>query len=222
MPAVLFLPKSASPPYQTVVYFPGSGAFLYPDSQRDLVAFYQLDYLIRGGRAVLCPVYEGTYERREPQALTELQNRDREIDWSKEVQRSVDYLETRKEIDRGKMAFLGFSLGVRTALRLAAYPPRFATCLILSGGLLSTPNPPEVDPFNFAPRLKIPTLLLNGRYDFTFPLEDTQRPLFRLPGVPEKDKQLVLLESAHNVGAIPNAMRREVLAWLDRYLGAVK
>ena len=72
MPAVLFLPKSARPPYQTVVYFPGTGAFLYPDSQHDLVAFYQLDYLVRGGRAVLCPVYEGTYERRQPPNLTEL------------------------------------------------------------------------------------------------------------------------------------------------------
>ena len=73
------------------------------------------------------------------------------------------------------------------------------------------PLPPEIDPLNFAPRMKIPTLLLNGRYDFTFPLKDHQRPLLRLLGAPEKDKKLVLLESAHNVGAAPNAMRREVL-----------
>jgi pimeloyl-ACP methyl ester carboxylesterase len=81
---------------------------------------------------------------------------------------------------------------------------------------------PEVDPINFAPRLKVPTLLLNGRYDFTFPVEDFQRPLFRLLGAPEKDKKFVLLEYAHNVGALPKEMRREVLIWLDRYLGPVK
>ena len=33
-------------------------------------------------------------------------------------------------------------------------------------------------------------------------------------------KDFVLLEHAHNVGALPNPMRREVLSWLDRYLGA--
>ena len=222
MPAVLFLPKNPVPPYQTVVYFPGSGASFYPDSLHDLVAFYQLDYLIRGGRAVLCPVYEDTYERRRPGRLTDLELRDREIDWSKEIERSVDYLETRQDIDHFKMAFLGFSVGARTAVRLAAYRPRFVTSLILSGGLMPTPLPPEVDPLNFAPRLKIPTLMLNGRYDFTFPLEEYQRPLFRLLGAPEKDKKHVLLEYAHNVGALPNAMRREVLAWLDHYLGPVK
>jgi len=222
MPAVLFVPKNSSPPFQVVVYFPGVGAFLYPDSRHDLVAFYQLDYLIRGGRAVLCPVYEGTYERRGPPELTPLQSRDREIDWSKEVERSLDYLETRKDVDRGKMAFLGFSLGVRTAVRLAAYPQRVKTCIILSGGLFAGPLAPEVDLINFAPRLRVPTLLVNGRYDFTFPLEEYQRPLFRLLGAQEKDKRWVLLEYAHNVGALPNEMRREVLQWLDRYLGPVK
>jgi serine/threonine protein kinase/dienelactone hydrolase len=222
MPAVLFLPKSAKPPYQTVVYFPGTGAFLYRDSQHDLVAFYQLDYLIRGGRAVLCPVYEGTYERREGGQVTGLAFRDREIDWSKEVERSFDYLETRPDIDRNKFAFMGFSTGARTGTRLAAYPARVKTCLILSSGLFHAPLPPEVDPINFAPRLKVPTLMLNGRYDFTFPVREYQRPLFDLLGAPEKDKKHVLLDYAHNVGALPTEMRREVLAWLDRYLGPVK
>jgi dienelactone hydrolase len=222
MPAVLFLPKNTPPPYQTVVYFPGSGAFLYSDSRHDLVAFYQLDYLIRGGRAVLCPVYEGTYERRTNPNLTPLQSRDREIDWSKEVERSFDYLDTRTDIDRSKLAFLGFSLGVNTALRLSVYPSRVKTVLILSGGLANRPMAPETDTINFAPRLKVPVLLLNGRYDFTYPLEEFQRPLYRQLGTPETDKKLVLLEYAHNVGALPNQMRTEVLSWLDRYLGPVR
>jgi dienelactone hydrolase len=222
MPAVLFLPKHSEPPYQTVVYFPGNGAFLYKDSLHDLVAFYQLDYLIRGGRAVLCPVYEGTYERRVSRPLSTMETRDREIDWSKEIERSFDYLETRSDIDKGRIAFLGFSTGGRMAARLAAYTPRVKTVLILSWGLFSTAVPPETDAFNFLPRLKVPTLMLNGRYDFTFPLEEYQRPAFRMLGVPEKDKKFVLLEYAHNVGALPNEMRREVLTWLDRYLGPVR
>ena len=222
MPAYLFLPKNTQPPYQVVVYFPGSGVLLYPDSRTHLVAFYQLDYLIRGGRAVLYPIFEGTQERRQKGQGTAVEARDLEIAWSKEVERSLDYLETRPEIDRDKMAMLGFSLGVRAVVRMGAYPPRVKASIILSGGLPPGPAPPEVDLINFAPRLKVPTLVVNGRYDFTFPLETCQKPLFRLLGAPEKDKKLVLLEYAHNVGALPNDMRREVLAWLDRYLGPVK
>jgi len=30
---------------------------------------------------------------------------------------------------------------------------------------------PEVDDLNFAPRVRTPTLMLNGRDDFKFPLE---------------------------------------------------
>ena len=171
---------------------------------------------------MFCPGYEGTYERRESRSLTPMQFRDREIDWSKEVERSLDYLETRKDIDSRKMAFLGFSSGARPAVRLGAYRQRVKTCIILSAGLPPGRLEPEVDPLNFVPRLTVPTLLVNGRYDFTFPVEDYQRPLFRLLGAAEKDKKFVLLEYAHNVGALPNQMRREVLTWLDRYLAPVK
>ena len=222
MPAVLFLPRNASPPFQLVMYFPGAGGFLYSDSRRDLAAFYQLDYLIRGGRAVIYPVYEGTYERRVSGRLSAIQERDRDIDWNKEVERTVDYLETRSEIDKGRMAFLGFSSGSRPAVRLAAYPQRFRTVIIMSGGLAPFRIAPEADPVNFASRLRLPALQLNGRYDFTFPTEEYQRPLFQLLGAPASDKRWVQLEYAHNVGALPNQMRREVLAWLERYLGPVK
>jgi hypothetical protein len=39
-------------------------------------------------------------------------------------------------------------------------------------------------------------------------------------GTPEKDKRLVLLEGGH-VPASPNEVIREVLDWLDLYLGPV-
>jgi len=49
-------------------------------------------------------------------------------------------------------------------------------------GLEFQPTLPEVDPFNFAPRVRQPTLMLNGRYDFAFPVETSQLPLFQLLG----------------------------------------
>ena len=80
--------------------------------------------------------------------------------------------------------------------------------------------PPEIDVINFAPRVRQPYLMVNGRYDSELPVEASQRPLFRLLGTPEKDKRSVIVESGH--GIVRSADRvRETVDWLDRYLGPV-
>ena len=80
--------------------------------------------------------------------------------------------------------------------------------------------PAEIDPINFAPRVRQPMLMLNGRYDSGYPVELLQKPLFRLLGTPEKDKRHVLVDSGHSVGRSVERVR-ETLDWLDRYLGPV-
>ena len=87
-------------------------------------------------------------------------------------------------------------------------------------GLLSG-MPPEIDTLNFAPRSRVPTLMINGRDDFLTELEKSQKPLFRLLGVPDDQKRHTLLDGGH----IPPdrlAIMNEVLAWFDRFLGPVK
>jgi hypothetical protein len=61
--------------------------------------------------------------------------------------------------------------------------------------------------------------MLNGRYDSGFTYERSIKPLFDLLGTPDKDKDLKLYETDH----IPPRVEfiKEILAWLDRYLGAV-
>jgi hypothetical protein len=67
----------------------------------------------------------------------------------------------------------------------------------------------------------IPVLMLNGRYDDSFPVEASQRPLFRLLGTPARDKKHVVYEAGH--GDYPRgAAARERLDWLDKYLGQVR
>ena len=56
MRAHLFLPKNAEPPYQTVVHFPHSGAFTTQDSSDGVQPGYP-DFIVRGGRALVWPVY---------------------------------------------------------------------------------------------------------------------------------------------------------------------
>ena len=78
----------------------------------------------------------------------------------------------------------------------------------------------EVNEINYVSRVKIPTLMLNGRYDMTLPYELTVKPMFDLLGTPPEQKELKLYDTDH---FIPNSeFIKETLRWLDKYLGPVK
>jgi formylglycine-generating enzyme required for sulfatase activity len=218
--AHLFLPRNASPPYQTVVYVP-SGEALRLRSSDELRMKY-MEFLLRSGRAVMHPIYKGTYERRlRESAGGPGEDRDLLIQISKDLGRSIDYLETRADIDRERLAYYGVSLGADVAPLLLAIEGRFRVAVLQGGGLEFSKSLPEGDPFNFAPRVSTPVLMLNGRDDFERSLETSQRPLFRLLASPERDKRHVLFESGH-AGYPMHDLIKEVLDWLDRYLGPVK
>ena len=59
--------------------------------------------------------------------------------------------------------------------------------------------------------------MLNGRYDYGYPTETSQKPMFRLLGTPARNKRHVVFEAGH----IPpnDLMIKEILEWLDRYQG---
>lgn len=79
---------------------------------------------------------------------------------------------------------------------------------------------PEADPVNYCPRVQLPTLVINGRYEMLFSLEESIQPMFDLLGTPEEHKKLVLYDTDHMPSR--NGLIRETLAWLDRYLGPVE
>jgi dipeptidyl aminopeptidase/acylaminoacyl peptidase len=215
----ILLPKNATPPYQTVIWFPGSYAVDLKSSDRDLVFSYYFDFLPRSGRALVYPVYKGTYERQTPVA-GKSHVRDLIIQWSKDLGRTIDYLQSRSDFEGDKLAYYGFSMGADTALPIVAVEPRLKAAILLSGGLRRLGYPPEVEPLNFVPRIKVPVLLLAGRNDFIFPVETSQAPLFKLLGTPAEHKRHVVFEDA---GHVPPRIEviRETLDWLDRYLGPV-
>ncbi len=97
---------------------------------------------------------------------------------------------------------------------------RIKLSILLRGGLTSINKFPEVDGINYVPHVKIPVLMLNGKYDFVFVYENQVQPMFDLLGTPEKDKKLVLYDTDHFIPY--NAMVKEVLDWLDKYFGPVK
>ncbi len=182
--AYLYLPKNSSPPYQTIVYFPGGDARL-PRSSRD-ASLSSTDFIIRSGRALLYPVYKGTYERAQPPGGGLQAARELRIAWSRDLGRSIDYLETRQDIDHARIGF-HFVSG-DTGVMLSALEPRLKVSVLQASGLVGQP-PPEINPINFAPRVRVPTLMVNGQYDFELPVETSQRPLFDLLGTPPEHKR---------------------------------
>lgn len=214
----IFLPRNAKPPYQTVVYFPGATA-RQPVSSRSLAEVNIVSFIPRSGRALVYPIYKGTYERYDNIGpATGMKARDLFVHCAKDLSRSVDYLETRKDFDHERLAYFGLSWGASLGPIMTAVEDRFRVSILLAGGFQYVSLPGEADPVNFAPRVRIPTLMINGRYDSVFKFETRQLPLLQLLGA--SDKRHALFETEHV--PLPNDIARETLAWLDRHLGPVQ
>jgi pimeloyl-ACP methyl ester carboxylesterase len=217
VPAYLFLPRHVNPPYQTVVLFPSGYARVVRSSRNlDVTSF---EFIVRSGRALLYPVYQGTFERGVDNDSGPSAVRDRQIQWAKDFFRAVDYLDTRKEIDMQRLAYFSVSMGAFFGPIPVALEPRLKAAVFASAGLRYD-VPPETQAANFSPRVTIPVLVVNGKDDFGVPV-DAQQRFFELLGTPPERKRHAVLEGGH-VPQDRRALIREVLDWYDKYLGVVQ
>ena len=179
------------------------------------------EWIIKSGRAVALPAYAGTLERRDPAnaAIPPGKERDLGIQSFKDVARSIDYLETRGDVDTSKLAFTGVSFGSGLGLKVVAAEPRFKAAVLLSLGYTPAGGLQEVDSWNYAPRVRIPVLMINGEDDFMAPVETSQKPMFKALGTTVK------VYRHFPGGHVDFINRQEVidlaLAWLNEYLGPV-
>ncbi|MEX2273442.1 MAG: protein kinase [Vicinamibacterales bacterium] len=220
--AHLFLPKKTAPPFSPVLYWPGSGTIRERSS--DSMATGGFDLLLMSGRAVLVPVYHGAWERTSGRQDSWPDRTSAYRDWVKrqinDARRALDYAATRKDLDMSSVGYLGSSWGARMGSIVLALDGRIRAAVLGAGGLSNAAAPPEVDVFNFSPRVTVPVLMINGDGDFIFELERSQKPLFRLLGSPADRKKHVVLQGGHAIGIEKRSQYiREVLDWFDRYLG---
>ena len=220
----LFTPIGASGPLQTILNFPGSGALNggpfgdFGGSPDPIIT------LVRSGRAVAYPIYESTFERDDDYVyrLQDMSNahRDHVLHWRQDLGRSLDYLETRPDIDSSRFAYQGMSWGGRMAAIMLAVESRFKAAVLNVPGLSPLPTQPVVDPFNFLPRVTVPVLMLSGEYDQTYPLETSARPFFDFLGTAQADKRQFVAPGGHLIPRVD--VTRETLDWFDKYLGEVR
>jgi formylglycine-generating enzyme required for sulfatase activity/predicted Ser/Thr protein kinase len=211
----LYLPRTSPAPHTVVAYFPPTSARVLRSSRE--AGASEFSFLVRAGRAVLFPVYKGTFERRlPPGAHGPNVERDLTIWWYKDLARSLDYVETRPDLNAERVGFYGLSLGAYAGLIFSPLEPRLRALVLVGGGLASAPAPGETDPIHFAPRITAPTLLIAGRDDFRNPFEASQKPLMRLLG--SSAKRHYVFEGGH-VPPRWQEVARETLAWFDAHLG---
>lgn len=213
----LYLPASGAAPYQTVMFWPGTNAALYTSIEQ---LGMRLDFVLKSGRAVAFPVFKGMLERStgglinsrtEPVAY-----RDLTIQQVKDLRRSIDYLETRSDIDPSAIAYFGHSWGGTSGPTAVAHEPRIKVVIFYLGFIWPMLEP-EINSINALPRVKAPTLLINGEFD-SIPLDNTSQ-FFSLLGTRPEDKKHVIAIGGHFVPQ--DVLVRETLDWLDKYLGQV-
>jgi serine/threonine protein kinase/predicted esterase len=227
--ALLYLPRSARPPYQAIIQMAGAATFYRRSSatEKDIFGWGYAEYLIRGGRAVMIPIWKGSYERSDgfhPLQTGWPSYREHVVQWVSELRQSVDYLQSRDDIADGKIGFQGISNGAIWAPIFMALEPRLETGIFLLGGLLTmsiheTPMPPEIDGRHYAPRVRAPVLMMNGRHDAIFPYETSQLTLLRVLGTSDADKRHIVFPGGHSSFGWMNQLIKEGLDWLDQRFG---
>lgn len=217
---LLYLPRSANPPYQTVVYYPGADAIFrnHHETIHEMPSYWPVTFIPRSGRALIFPIYRGTLERAKVRRVNAPGN----IEYGgKDLNRTLEYLATRDDIDMDQLAYLGFSMGSIYGGAFLPYLDEFKAAILVSGGLAELSDRNEFSFSGLLPYIDLPVLMLNGRFDYLFPPDRSQQPFFDLLGTPEADKKKVVYEAGH--WPIPrHELIRESLDWLDKNLGPVE
>jgi class 3 adenylate cyclase/dienelactone hydrolase len=219
----LYLPKDVKPPYQPVLFFPGSGDLFSKTYDPDNIDG-RIDFILKSGRAIIRPIYKGTHERHD-EIKSDLQEetvfyKDHVIMWRKDIGRTLDYLATRQDMQNDKIGYLGWSWGGFMGGIMPAIEKRIKAVVLNVGGMCMTRSLPEADQINFLPRVTQPVLMLNGKHDMYFPVETSQKPMFEFLGTPAANKKMILYESGHLVPRTDFV--KETLDWFDKYLGPVR
>ena len=179
---------------------------------------------VRAGRAAFGVVLEGYIERLRPASfvrpdLSTVEFAEIMVSRVTDLRRGLDYLETRPDIDKTRHGGPRSErrLGARADTRGSRNPIPRASCIIGAGlpGTYRAINA-AANPINFAPHIRAPKLIVQGRYDEDTPLRTAAEPLFKLFAEP---KQMTLFDGGHvpSIEVTMSATR----GWLDANLGRV-
>ena len=212
MHVYLYLPDDSGARHPVMYYWASSHAF-YLTSIEEFTL--HLDFLLKRGWAIVVPVFDHLFERGSgvPPSMDGIEYRDQFVRWMREMRRSLDYLETRADLDMNKLAYYGFSWGGKLGAPALAIEPRFKAGILNQTGFGGFRHYDVVEE-HYLPRVTQPVLQINGRFDSDFRLEESARPYFDMLG--SEHKKHVVGPSGHFVPM--KTVIGETLAWLDEHL----
>jgi serine/threonine protein kinase/predicted esterase len=223
--AYLYLPDQGkfAPPYQTIIHFPGG----YATMQEEMEGPWPDAYLAMG-RAILCPTYFGTYERRDPSFNTPQPRQSREYDESiqkivLDYRRAIDAVEQFPDLlDAERLAYFGYSWGAALGPLLLALDDRCQAAVLVCGGTPQTTANPLTETTNFYSRVQTPCLMLNCENDGIFP-EAAQLHLYHSLPLAEGQQKLRRTYQVDTGHMVPAAgLIDEATQWFNRWMGRPK
>jgi DNA-binding winged helix-turn-helix (wHTH) protein/dienelactone hydrolase len=224
--AVIFIVRPLAPhtPLQPIIYAPAADCCGVARPNRNTLDQLRVaGFIVASGRALVMPIWWGSYERAlpfEPDAAAFADRQRRQaLEWEQDLRVTLDYLETRADIDAKQAGFFGLSRGATRNAIVLALDERIRAAVLLSGGIeiANTPHP-MVDLVNYAPRVHAAVLMINGRFDHHFPYRESQQRLFALLGSSPGEKAHIVYDTGH-FSYPPNTVARDASNWFDRWLG---
>jgi len=230
LPVHIFVPKDHDGPLQPVIFLPPGDNYQSNRSSDEIdITRYDIDFIMRGGRALIWPIYWQTNERITGDRATRARAgadaiRDSLARRRDEIGRVIDYLAAAPEFDDTRTGLLAISFGATfVSSQLLATEDRIRAGVLLAAGLAPVDpeqRPPELNPNAYWALVRTPLLIANGRRDITKQYDPETGRLLEAIGTDASDKRLVLYESGH-WPLPPRRMREDVSDWFDRYLGPV-
>ncbi len=221
--AYLYLPKHFPRPLQVIHYIPAADV---DRGFRPLAASMdgRLGPFVKSGRAAFGVVLRDYVERLAPQGtvrpdVSTVEFHDLILNRVTDLRIGLDYLASRDDIDITKLSLYAPSAGAAIGLIFAAIESRYQAVAMVGAGLPADYLRVRRDasPIYFAPHIRVPKLIVQGRYDEDTPLKTAADPLYALLSEP---KERFLYDGEH-VPPIDVAFGA-VRAWLDKQLGPVQ
>jgi dienelactone hydrolase len=206
------------PPWQPVIFIhPGFGhAMSNSQDGHNTMDLGFWEYLVKDGRAVVYPVFNGVFERGGgPQNVGD-------YSWStwppraKDIFRTIDYLQTRTDIRADRLGLLAASGGTDGAVVVCAVEPRIKAAVLVGGGLYGIPST-DREMMGLAHHISAPIQMVNGRSDSW-----GQDFLLAALATPADRKRFLRFDGDHSLAGFENDVIRLNLEWFDKYLGPVR
>ena len=218
MDVLIFRPKNSFGLSAPIIVHPGANYYTTPPEIDDInPGEFSLDFLIKSGKTLIWPAWKGSLNRM-PENVASNEDtlrrfRNQFVAWVNDTDKTLDYLETRNDIDTENIFYLGMSYGALFNTHTLLFENRYKGAILYVGGSFPT-YPPLADGINHLPRIKTPFLMLNGEQDYLVP-KSAANFFYQFTGTPTEDKKIIFYDSGH--WPLPrNQMIKETLSFIDK------